>query len=48
MNSMTPGPKKDWEMTPESVQELINELAIETIHKTRKYHSQKAQKQEKD
>ena len=41
-------------MTPESVQELINNLAIETIHKTRKYHydkyqkkRQKAQKQEK-
>ncbi len=34
-NRLTPGPVKDWEITPESVQELVMELVVKTIKKMR-------------
>ena len=35
MKRLTPGPIKDWENTPESVQEMVMKLTVDTMKKMR-------------
>ena len=34
-NKLTPGPAEDWKITPESVQEMVMKLTVDTMNKMR-------------